>query len=489
MSERAELAARLDALHGVCVLCVGDIMLDRYVEGAAERISPEAPVPVLRVERQSAMLGGAGNVARNLAALGATARLVAIVGGDDAAREVTALADAQDALTHDLIADPDRRTAIKTRYLAAGQQLLRADDESTGEIAGAVEADVIGCATAALADCGAVVLSDYGKGTLTDAVIAAIVAAAAKHEIPVLVDPKGGDYRRYRGARLVTPNRKELAEASGLPTATDREVRLAAQEIIDTSGIEAVLATRGADGMTLLDSRGEGMHLDLPTEAREVFDVSGAGDTVIAVAAAGLAAGFSLAESGRLANAAAGIVVGKTGTAIARAGEIAAALEGRGPWRGEGKLVTPERLHELVAGWRREGHRVGFTNGCFDLLHRGHFSLLAQARAACDRLIVALNSDDSARRLKGDGRPVNNEADRALALGSLVDVDLVVIFGEDTPIALIEAIRPDVLVKGADYTLDQVVGADIVRGYGGKVLLAELEPGHSTSATIAKLAQ
>ncbi len=485
MSERSELAARLGALQGVCVLCVGDIMLDRYVEGVAERISPEAPVPVLRVERQSAMLGGAGNVARNLAALGATARLVAIVGGDDAAREVSALADAQNGLSHDLVADPDRRTAIKTRYLAAGQQLLRADDESTGEIAGAVEADVIGRAMTALADCGAVVLSDYGKGTLTDAVIAAIIAAAAKQKIPVLVDPKGGDYRRYGGARLVTPNRKELTEASGLPTGTNKEVALAAQKIIDTSGIEAVLATRGADGMTLLDSSGEGMQLELPTVAREVFDVSGAGDTVIAAAAAGLAAGLSLADSGRLANAAAGIVVGKTGTAVARAGEIAAALEGRG----EGKLVTPERLHELVAAWRREGRRVGFTNGCFDLLHRGHFSLLAQARAVCDRLIVALNSDDSARRLKGDGRPVHNEADRALALGSLVDVDLVVIFGADTPIALIEAIRPDVLVKGADYTLDQVVGADIVRGYGGKVLLAELEPGHSTSATIAKLAQ
>ncbi len=483
MNERSELAARLDALHGVCVLCVGDIMLDRYVEGAAERISPEAPVPVLRVERQSAMLGGAGNVARNLAALGATARLVAIVGGDEAAREVIALADAQGGLTHDLIADPDRRTAIKTRYLAAGQQLLRADDESTGEITGAVEAEIIGCAMAALADCGAVVLSDYGKGALTDGVIAAIVAAAAKQNVPVLIDPKGGDYRRYRGARLVTPNRKELAEASGLPTGTDSEVALAAQEIIDISGIAAVLATRGADGITLLESGGELIYL--PTEAREVFDVSGAGDTVIAAIAAGLAAGFSLADSGRLANAAAGIVVGKTGTAVARVAEIAAALEGRG----EGKLVPLERLHELVAGWRREGHRVGFTNGCFDLLHRGHFSLLAQARAACDRLIVALNSDDSARRLKGDGRPVNAEADRALALGSLVDVDLVVIFGEDTPIVLIEAIRPDLLVKGADYTLDQVVGADIVQGYGGKVLLAELEPGHSTSATIAKLAR
>lgn len=221
MSERSELAARLDALRGVSVLCVGDVMLDRYVEGVAERISPEAPVPVLRVERQSAMLGGAGNVARNLAALGATARLVAIVGGDDAAREITALAAAQNGLSHDLVADPDRRTAIKTRYLAAGQQLLRADDESTGEIAGAVEADIIGRAMAALAECGAVVLSDYGKGTLTDGVIAAIISGAAKQGIPVLVDPKGGDYRRYGGARLVTPNRKELAEASGLPTGTN----------------------------------------------------------------------------------------------------------------------------------------------------------------------------------------------------------------------------------------------------------------------------
>jgi len=487
VTDRSHLAARLDDLKVASVLCVGDAMLDRYVEGEVERISPEAPVPVLRVTRRAAMPGGAGNVARNIAALGAAARVVAVVGRDDAGQELAALIEAQDGVTADLAVIDGRPTAVKTRHLAAGQQLLRTDEESTAPLAGGAEASFLERAIAGLSKAAAVVLSDYGKGALTDRVLAEIVAAANAAAKPVLVDPKGGDYGRYRGATLVTPNRKELAEAAHMPTDGDEAIVAAAHRLVEDCGLGAVLATRGAAGMTLVTADGTVTHL--PAEAREVFDVSGAGDTVIAAVAAGLAVGLPLADAASLANVAGGIVVGKTGTAVAHAGEVAAALHRQDLMAGEPKLVSPEQLVERVAAWRRRGLTVGFTNGCFDLLHPGHVSLLTQARAACDRLVVGLNSDASARRLKGDSRPVQSEAARAAVLGSLASVDLVVLFGEDTPIRLIEEIRPDVLVKGADYAIDQVVGADVVQANGGRVLLADLTPGYSTTATIAKMAE
>ncbi len=491
MTERSGLADRLDAIKGVTVLCVGDVMLDRYVEGEADRVSPEAPVPVLRVERRHAMLGGAGNVARNLVALGARAELVAVVGDDAAGREVLALAEALPGIAAGLVADSGRSTTVKTRYVASGQQLLRADDETLAPIAGGVEERVIARALAALADCDAVVLSDYGKGVLTDAVIARVVDAAGEAGKQVLVDPKGADYSRYKGADLITPNRKELAEAARLPTGSAEEVAVAAEHIIDTCGVGGVLATMGRDGMTLLTAERDGKHLSsiLPAKAREVFDVSGAGDTVAATVAAGLGAGLELADAARLANVAAGIVVARRGTAVAGADEIKGALTREDLLQGDGKCVSGDRALRLVGAWRRDGLRVGFTNGVFDLIHPGHVSLLAQARAACDHLVVAINSDTSARRLKGDGRPVQSEGDRAKVLASLTTVDLVVIFDDDTPIGLIEAIRPEVLVKGADYKLEDVVGGDFVRAHGGRVLLAELAPGHSTTATIAKMAK
>ena len=449
MTENTDLAARLEALAGVRVVVAGDVMLDRFLYGAVERISPEGPIPVLRVEREAAMLGGAGNVLRNLVALGAAVEFLAVVGDDAAGREIEALArEAAGAGCH-LRVEAGRTTTIKERYIAAGQQLLRADRDPEGAIGAGTATALLAAATAALEGAGALVLSDYGKGVLEPETLGALIAAAAAAGCPVVVDPKGRDYGIYRGATLVTPNRRELEDASGLPTSSDQEVALAAQEIIDGCGIESVLATRGSDGLTLLASGGEGKPLHLPTEAHEVFDVSGAGDTVVAAAAAALAAGLGLEDAARLANAAAGIVVGKR--------------------------------------WRGAGLRLGVTNGCFDLLHPGHVSLLAQARAACDRLIVGLNSDASARRLKGAGRPIQSEAARAAVLASLASVDLVVVFGEDTPLKLIEALKPDVLVKGADYARDEVVGADLVERHGGKLILVELAPGHSTSDMIGRM--
>jgi D-beta-D-heptose 7-phosphate kinase/D-beta-D-heptose 1-phosphate adenosyltransferase len=489
MTARSDLVGRLGALHGARVLCIGDVMLDRFVYGEVERISPEAPVPILRVERESAMLGGAGNVARNLAALGAGARFVSVVGRDEAGREIALLCNTLADSKAELVVDGQRRTTIKTRFFAGGQQMLRADHETALPIAARTETGVIRHAVDYLGDAAVVVLSDYRKGVLTERVVSEVIAAAVAAGKTVVVDPKGPDYRRYRGAHVVTPNRKELAEASHMPVASDDEIARAAAHLISTHDFGAVLATRGADGMTLITRERPDAPLHLPTDAREVFDVSGAGDTVVATVAAALAGGFSLAEAAQLANAAAGIVVGKSGTAVAHPDELAAALHRQDLLTGEGKVATVEQLRERVADWRRRGLKIAFTNGCFDLLHPGHVALLSQARAASDRLVVGLNSDASVRRLKGEGRPVQSEAARAMVLGSLASVDLVVIFGEDTPMALIEAIRPDVLVKGADYTKDKVVGADFVEANGGRVLLADLVPGQSTSATIARLAK
>ncbi len=485
MTDRSDLAGLIERFALARVLVVGDVMLDRFVYGEVERISPEAPVPILRVGHREAMLGGAGNVARNLAALGATTHFIAVIGDDEAGRQVAELAADLPGAASALLTDPARATAIKTRYVAGSQQVLRADLESGPALAGKVETALLRKIEAAVKKVSAVVLSDYGKGALTGRIIAGAIAAAKRAGIPVLVDPKGEDYRRYKGARLVTPNRKELAEASRMATGGDGEIVAAARRIAKKCGIAGVLATRGAAGMTLADGGRKARHL--PADGREVFDVSGAGDTVIAVLAAAIAAGAEPIDAARLANVAAGIVVAKTGTAVASADEIANALHSQDLMEGSGKLAGIEELQRRVEGWRKAKLKIGFTNGCFDLLHPGHVSLLAQARVACDRLIVGLNSDASVTRLKGKGRPVQSEAARATVLGSLASVDAVSIFADDTPLGLIEALRPDVLVKGADYTLSKVVGAKLVQSYGGKIVLARLAPGHSTSATIRKL--
>ncbi len=491
--ERADLAAALERLTGVPVLVLGDIMLDRFVYGGVERISPEAPIPVLRIARESAMLGGAGNVLRNLAALGVRPHGIAVVGEDAAGAEVEELARSclePVAGEIELLRTAARRTTIKDRFIAAGQQLLRVDRDPEAGLDGDTQARVRAAALAAVAGASAVILSDYGKGLLDEALIAAVVAAAGERGCPVIVDPKGRDFARYRGATWVTPNRRELAEASGLATGDDDAVAAAARKVIADAGIGAVLATRSEQGMTLVSGQGRAGGTDvchLKAEAREVYDVSGAGDTVVATFAAALGAGLDQVTAAQLANVAAAIVVGKLGTAVARPAEILHALLASDLLAAEAKVVDLDSLGEQVAQWRKAGLKIGFTNGCFDLLHPGHVSLLEQARAACDRLIVGLNSDASVRRLKGETRPVQGEAARAAVLASLASVSRVVLFGEDTPLALIEALKPDVLVKGADYSVEQVVGADIVQAYGGKVVLAELSPGHSTTATIARL--
>jgi D-beta-D-heptose 7-phosphate kinase/D-beta-D-heptose 1-phosphate adenosyltransferase len=484
-SDPTDLVASVRALKRASVLVVGDAMLDRYVYGTVERVSPEAPIAVVSVEREIAMPGGAGNVVRNITALGGSAAFLTVVGDDQAGSDLTGLIGGQPNVEPWLLVQGGRLTTVKTRYLAAGQQLLRADRETTEAVHPKLAERMIAIAADAMAACKVVVISDYLKGTLAGDTAQRIIAAARKRRRTVVVDPKGRDYARYAGADVITPNRRELAEGTGMPTGTSDEVVAACRALMAAHGFGAVLCTRSEDGLTLVEGPQGALVTHFAAEAKEVFDVSGAGDTVVAALAAGIAAGLKLPVAARLANIAAGVVVGKIGTAVAREGEL---LEAIAPATGAlRKVVSMEAAAEQVERWRRRGWRIGFTNGCFDLLHPGHVHLIEQARAACDRLVVGLNSDASVRRLKGANRPVQQEAARAAVLASLADVDLVTIFEEDTPETLITALRPDVLVKGADYTLDQVVGADLVRSWGGRVMLAELLPGNSTSATIARL--
>ena len=485
MTDLSHLANLVEQLPDAKVLCIGDVMLDRFVYGSVTRISPEAPIPIIRVERESAMLGGAGNVTRNATALGAAVRFLSLVGDDLPGREVMEYVAGDKGVEPYIQIERNRPTTIKTRYIAGGQQLLRSDNETTAPLAKATISNLSALAGQLAPDVNAIILSDYGKGVLHSDVVIATITAARKAGKPVIVDPKGTDYSIYRGATVVTPNRAEAQAATGITIHSDEDAIAAATKIITECGIENVLLTRSQDGMTLVTNKGEAIHL--PTEAREVFDVSGAGDTVVACLASAIAAGAALSDAARIANVAAGIVVGKIGTAVVYPDELISALHHHDLMIGEAKLMPLDRMVDRVERWRRKGYKVGFTNGCFDLLHPGHLSLLQQARSNCDRLIVGLNSDASVKRLKGETRPVQSEAARAAVLGSLETVSGVVIFGDDTPINLIKALKPEILVKGADYTIDKVVGADIVQGYGGKIVLANLADGSSTTSTIARI--
>ena len=452
---------------GLHILVVGDVMLDRYLYGAVERISPEAPVPVFSRGREAVMPGGAGNVARNVTALGARATLVGL--GDGVLRAEIARAGIADGL----VRSATRPTTEKLRVIAGQQQMIRIDDEATGGLTAEEEAGLLAALDVALAERpDAIIVSDYGKGVCAPAVLARLKGA------PVFVDPKGADFSRYAGAACITPNAAEMALAAGMPTRTEDECAAAARHVMARDGVGAILVTRSARGMMLVRPHDA---VAVPARAQEVFDVSGAGDTVIAALALGVAAGRGLDDAMRLANAAAGIVVAKLGTATASAAELTAALAGNGS-----ALLDRASVTALVAQWKAAGLRTGFANGCFDILHAGHVQLLTQAAAACDRLVVALNDDASVRRLKGPTRPVNGLEDRAAVIAALRPVAAVTSFSEDTPLGLIEALLPDVLVKGADYRAEEVVGWPAVRAAGGRLLLAELLPGRSTTAILSR---
>lgn len=483
-TDSASLAPLLDALAGARVACVGDVMLDRFVYGDVARVSPEAPIPVCRVRDETAMLGGAGNVVRNLVALNAGVEFAGVVGDDDVAQDVALLLRDLSGVSPTLLTDPRRPTTSKIRYVAGGQQLLRADREITAPIPDTLGASLSEAVSKALESVHVLVISDYGKGAITDQVAQSVIAAARSKNKPVIVDPKSRDFRRYSGASLVTPNLKEFGEAAGGNPANEDDIVAAARRLLSDSGIAAMLITRGPQGMSIVTGEGAS---HFSSRAREVFDVSGAGDTVVATLAAAIAGGADLMDAALLANVAAGIVVGKSGTAVVYLDDLSTELESRGSDQSSDALLSSEPALDRIRSWRDRGEKIGFTNGCFDLLHPGHVSLLSQAKSACDRLVVGLNADSSVKKLKGDTRPVQNENARAAVLGSLETVDMVIIFEEDTPEELLRQVKPDVLVKGADYTIDTVVGADFVQSYGGKVILAELVQGFSTTATIARM--
>jgi len=477
-----DLADYVKRLSRASVLVVGDAMLDRYVYGEVTRVSPEAPVPILTVTREVAMPGGAGNVVRNLIALEAATAFVSVVGDDQAGSDLTGLIGGQQGVEPWLLVQGGRTTTMKTRYIAQGQHLIRADREETIALPEKLSERLIRIATDAMAATSVTVLSDYRKGVLGADVAPRLITAAKALGRKVIVDPKGTDYTRYNGADLVTPNRRELAEATGLAADSESGIVAAAQVLLQRHNFGAVLVTRAEDGMSLITADAIRHY---PGEAREVFDVSGAGDTVVATIAAAMAVDVPIFEAARLANIAGGIVVAKVGTAVARQNDLLAALQ---PVTGAlRKIVTPAAAAEAAERWRSRGYKVGFTNGCFDLLHPGHVHLLEQCRAMCDRLIVGMNADASVKRLKGPTRPVQPEAARAAVLASLASIDLVCLFEDDTPLSILSLIKPDLLMKGADYTLETVVGAKEVESWGGKVALAELLPGHSTTATLARL--
>ena len=469
------------------VLCVGDLMHDEFVYGEVSRISPEAPAPVIAVQRSEIDVGGAGNVARNIASLGARCIFVGLIGEDDAGAKLRAELAQESLIESVLVCDPSRPTTRKVRFVSEhfSTHMLRADWETTAPASVAVEQKLIDAILPLLPRVDIVLLSDYAKGVLTARVIRNVIDAARKLGKRVIVDPKSANLAIYRGATLLKPNRKEFAEATRSRLDFEKSIADGAHEIMQLADCDAVLVTQSEHGMTLVPRTGEAIHVPgLPVRVR---DVSGAGDTVAAVLAVALAAGADWEAALRMANAAAAVAVSKQGAAVVTAAELRRKILPHAFLAAEEKIVaTPDELDAQVQEWRKQGLRVGFTNGCFDILHPGHVKLLTAARGACDRLIVGLNSDASVKRLKGEDRPVQNERARAEVLAALEAVDLVALFEEDTPLNLITQIKPSVLVKGADYTREQVVGHEIVEAHGGEVRLVDILQGFSTTSLVAR---
>ncbi|MCO5131004.1 MAG: D-glycero-beta-D-manno-heptose-7-phosphate kinase [Xanthobacteraceae bacterium] len=469
------------------VLCVGDIMRDEFVYGEVSRISPEAPAPVIAVQRSESNVGGAGNVARNIAALGARCIFVGLIGDDEAGRALQAALAEEPRIEPVLVIDSSRPTTRKVRFVSEhfSTHMLRADWEHAAPAAPEIEQRLCEAIAPLLARADIVLLSDYAKGVLTPRVIRNVIDAARARGVPVIVDPKSLHFELYRGATLLTPNRKEFSEATRSRAETAAEIAASAQDVLRLAECDALLVTQSERGMTLVPRDAEAIHV--PAHQVKVRDVSGAGDTVAAVIAVLLACGADWDVALRAANAAAAVAVGKQGTATVTLDELRRKLLPEASLAAEEKIVAGlESLDARVRAWREEGLRIGFTNGCFDILHPGHVKVITEARATCDRLIVGLNSDASVRRLKGPDRPVQNERARAEVLAALEAVDLVAIFEEDTPLNLIARIRPMVLVKGGDYTREEVVGHELVTAQGGEVVLVNILPGFSTTSLVAR---
>lgn len=467
-------------------LVIGDLMLDEYLWGKAERISPEAPVQVVDVQSEEIRLGGAGNVVNNLVALGCSVSVCSVIGDDASGGLLRTIFQDKGVDISALFSEPGRRTGKKSRVVASHQQIVRIDRETRAPISGDAEAAIINSINSRAADYNVLVVSDYLKGVLTNRVLAAIIAAGRAAGVPVVVDPKGADYGKYSGATIITPNRKEAEQASGVMITDETSLKAAADKLLEQLDLSALLITRSEAGMSLFRENGATLHI--PTVAREVYDVSGAGDTVLALLSLGIAAGMSMDDAAALANTAAGIAVGKLGTSTVSPAEIMAEIA-RGHLDSDNKIKNLDTLVTIIAAERAKGRRIAFTNGCFDLLHVGHVKYLQKARSFGDLLIMGLNSDASIKRLKGEKRPLIGQDERAHILAALDCIDYVVIFDEDTPLELITALKPDILVKGGDYTLEGVVGREIVEAAGGRVELVQFVDGKSTTNIIDKILQ
>jgi D-beta-D-heptose 7-phosphate kinase / D-beta-D-heptose 1-phosphate adenosyltransferase len=466
------------------VWVIGDLMLDEYVWGEVARISPEAPVPVLAVAREEYTLGGAGNVAANLVALGARVTVAGVVGDDRHGALLRRRFQDLEIDAGGVVVEPERPTTRKTRIVAARQQVLRIDRETPRPVAPETEAAILRRIEEGIASAGAVLVSDYGKGLLTRQMLAGIMAAARRRGKPVLVDPKGDDYSRYGGASLITPNRSEAARAAGIAIGDAESLHRAAGILHECSGVDRLVVTCGPEGMVLFE-KGRAPRA-IRSEARQVFDVSGAGDTVIAVLGLALAAGADWIEAAGLANAAAGIVVGKVGTATASRKELALAMGPAGADRLD-KLKDIDEIEVLAAEIRKRGQRIVLTNGCFDFLHAGHLNLFSASRRLGDVLVVAIDDDESVRAIKGPGRPVIGVRERIRTLCALDAVDYVVVFSGNDLEELIDRLRPDVLTKGGNYGLDDVVGRRRVESHGGRVELIPITEGLSSRAVIESI--
>ncbi|MEM7618065.1 MAG: D-glycero-beta-D-manno-heptose-7-phosphate kinase [Pseudomonadota bacterium] len=473
------------------VLLVGDIMLDEYIKGEVNRISPEGPIPVLRVSSKNNVLGGAGNVFANLCALGCQTQIMSVIGNDEAGKEIENKINALSSDGNLLLKFDDRSTTIKTRLVTSSQQLLRVDAEDNTTIDKLTENHIIESIEEIIDDIDVIILSDYGKEVITERLAYKLIKLANKKKTPIIVDPKGKDYSKYKNATIITPNRKELSESTGgMAVKTDEEILAAGNTLIKECKFDHVLATRSEDGISTISKKGDPIHY--PTQSLEVYDVSGAGDTVVAVAAACIVAGEDLSIAAQVANAAGAIVVSKMGTAVVTPAEIAKYFDDKNEKEHVLKATSWEDAKDQIAKWQAKGLQVGFTNGCFDIVHYGHVNYLANAKEKCDRMIVGLNHDKSVKILKGESRPINDENARAAVIAALASTDMVVLFGaetpdqDNTPSEVVGYLQPDIFMKGGDYTLDQLPEGKVVVSYGGKVEIMPLYDGYSTTNIIKK---
>jgi D-beta-D-heptose 7-phosphate kinase / D-beta-D-heptose 1-phosphate adenosyltransferase len=460
------------------ILVIGDLILDRYIWGEVERISPEAPVQVLKWEREEQVLGGAANVAHNLSTLGCPVRLMGLIGEDADADRFEELTRVAGIDTRYVTRIPGRPTVTKTRFIGRGQQILRLDREDDNPQPGELEGPLLANLTEAIEGAAGVICSDYLKGTLSPGLMSKVVDAAGRANISIITDPKGGNYSKYKGVTAITPNLSEVALATGMRLDTEEAIDSAAHSLFEQLGTQYILITRGAGGMTLFGKNGR--LSNEPANALEVYDVTGAGDTAAALFSLALFQGESPVSAAEIANTGAGIVVGKVGTAPVSALEIESAMSSGG----RNKILSREELGRHLEMERAKGRKVVFTNGCFDLLHVGHIQYLQQAKNLGDLLVIGLNDDASVRKLKGEGRPLIEEKQRAQLMSALECVDFIVFFSEDTPKKLLETLRPDILVKGGDYTPDEVVGRDLVESYGGRLEVLPFVDGVSTTSIV-----